>query len=78
MYTDHVIGGLLSSGMIYGSYICKDEATMLSGNGTIKFVYDNRIQDRNSSGLPLIDIDLPRAPILKSQTWQVKVVQTTL
>ncbi len=78
MYTDHVIGGLLSSGMIYGSYICKDEATVLSGTGTIKFIYDNRIQDRNSSGLPLIDIDLPRAPVLISQTWQVKVVQTTL
>ncbi len=74
LYTNNVIGGVAGYNFtVNGSYICKDEATIVGG-GTTQFIYDQRIKDRGPGTDLVVNIDLPRAPIRTVQTWQVMSV----
>lgn len=72
MYTNNVGGGLLgtSSGVtINGSLISKDEAMVVSGL-PMEMNYDNRIKERGPTHQALIDVALPRDPVLYTANWQ--------
>ena len=73
IYTNFVGGGQLAtggSGMTFnGSIICKDEAMVLYSL-PMRMNYDNRIMERNITKQPLIDLQLPRSPVVVQNTWQ--------
>jgi len=73
MYTNNVGGGNLGmSGkgvQINGSLISKDEA-MVVYSLPMSMNYDNRIRERGPSKKPLIDINLPRSPMMSRDVWQ--------
>lgn len=73
MYTNFVGGGNLGSGgggvTINGSVISRDEA-MVIYSLPMMMNYDTRVKERSSSQKPLVDIKLPRSPVLMKSTWQ--------
>ncbi|MBL8040428.1 MAG: hypothetical protein JNM04_03665 [Chthonomonas sp.] len=72
MYTNFVGGGNIGSGgggvEINGSIISKDEA-MVVWSLPIKMNYDNRSRERTLNKTPLIDLQLPRSPVMLRSTW---------
>lgn len=73
LYTNFLGGGNLGtsgSGVVFnGSIISRDEA-MVVYSLPMKLNYDTRIKERTLSQKPLIDIKLPRSPVLLKSTWQ--------
>lgn len=73
MYTNFVGGGNLGTGgggvQINGSIISKDEA-MVIWSLPIVMNYDNRSRERTMTKTPLIDLQLPRSPVMLRSTWQ--------
>lgn len=72
MYTNFVGGGNIGSAgggvQINGSIISKDEA-MVVWSLPITMNYDNRSRERTISKTPLIDLQLPRSPVMLRSTW---------
>lgn len=73
MYTNFVGGGNLGTSgggvTINGSIISRDEA-MVIYSLPMMMNYDTRIKERTLSQKPLVDIKLPRSPVLMKSTWQ--------
>lgn len=73
LYTNFVGGGNIGTGgggvTFNGSIISKDEA-MVVFSLPMRQNYDNRIRERSSNQKPLIDIVLPRSPVMLRSTWQ--------
>lgn len=73
LYTNFVGGGNIGTGgggvIFNGSIISKDEA-MVVYSLPMRMNYDTRIKERSMSQRPLIDIQLPRSPVLLRSTWQ--------
>jgi hypothetical protein len=73
IYTNFLGGGNLGTsggGVIFnGSIISRDEA-MVVWSLPMKMNYDTRIKERSMNQKPLIDIKLPRSPVLLRSTWQ--------
>jgi hypothetical protein len=73
LYTNFVGGGNIGTGgggvIFNGSIISKDEA-MVVYSLPMRMNYDTRIKERSMSQKPLIDIQLPRSPVLLRSTWQ--------
>lgn len=73
IYTNFLGGGNLGTsggGVTYnGSIISRDEA-MVIWSLPMRMNYDMRIKERTLSQRPLIDIKLPRSPVLMRSTWQ--------
>lgn len=73
LYTNFVGGGDIASGgggvTFNGSIISKDEA-MVALSLPMRMNYDSRIKERNLSQKPLIDISLPRSPVMLRSAWQ--------
>jgi hypothetical protein len=73
MYTNFVGGGNIGTSgngiAINGSIISKDEA-MVVYSLPMTMNYDNRIKERGATHKPLIDINLPRSPVLYRNSWQ--------
>lgn len=78
LYTNFVGGGNIGTGgggvTFNGSIISRDEAMVLYSL-PFKMNYDNRIKERSLTGSPLIDINLPRSPIVTQLNWQEVEVQ---
>lgn len=73
LYTNFVGGGNLGTsgggvGM-NGTIISRDEA-MVIYSLPMTMNYDTRVKERNLTQKPLIDIKLPRSPVLMKSTWQ--------
>jgi hypothetical protein len=73
MYTNNVAGGNIATGgsgiTLNGSIISKDEA-MVVWSLPMNENYDERIRDQGPSSNPLIDIDLPRSPVVLQTSWK--------
>jgi len=73
LYTNFVGGGNIGTGgggvEFNGTIISKDEA-IVTWSVPIRMNYDHRIRERTISKKPLIDIKLPRSPVLLRSTWQ--------
>lgn len=73
LYTNFVGGGNLGTGgggvTMNGSIISKDEAMVIWSLPMI-MNYDTRIKERTLSQKPLIDINLPRSPVLLRSAWK--------
>lgn len=73
MYTDFVGGGDIGTGgsgvTINGTIISKDES-MVVFSLPMYMNYDQRIKERSMNDKPLIDLQLPRSPVLLESTWQ--------
>lgn len=73
LYTNFVGGGNIggSGTTVYfnGSIISKDEAMVLFSL-PMYMNYDSRIRERGPDTKALIDLDLPRSPIMLRSTWQ--------
>lgn len=73
MYTNFMGGGNLATGgtgiTFNGSIISKDEA-MVIFSAPLVMNYDNRIRERRLTRRPLIDLNLPRTPVLIQMAWQ--------
>ncbi|HTQ08930.1 MAG TPA: hypothetical protein VMI31_02550, partial [Fimbriimonadaceae bacterium] len=73
VYTNFLGGGNIGTGgagvQFNGSIISKDEA-MVVWSLPMVMNYDSRIREREISKTPLIDIDLPRSPVMLRSTWQ--------
>jgi hypothetical protein len=73
IYTNFIGGGNLGTSgggiKINGSIISRDEA-MVVWSLPMKMNYDSRIRERSITQKPLIDIKLPRSPVLVRSTWQ--------
>lgn len=73
MYTNFVGGGDIGTGgggvQMNGSIISKDEA-MVVFSLPMYMNYDSRIRERGLSKAPLIDLQLPRSPVMLRSTWQ--------
>lgn len=73
MYSNFVGGGNVGTsgaGMVMnGTIIARDEA-IVTWSLPIIMNYDNRIREREISNSPLIDLELPRSPVLLRSTWQ--------
>lgn len=73
MYTNFVGGGDIGTGgggvQLNGSIISKDEA-MVVFSLPMYMNYDSRIRERGLSKAPLIDLQLPRSPVMLRSTWQ--------
>jgi len=73
LYTNFVGGGNIGTGgggvTFNGSIISKDEA-MVVFSLPMRMNYDHRIRERTISQTPLIDLQLPRSPIMLRSTWQ--------
>lgn len=81
IYTNNVSGGELGKGgngvILNGSVVCKDSAHSHFSGPSYRN-YDPRIKERSSTQKPLIDIKLPRSPVLVFGTWQSKGVKYAL
>lgn len=75
LYTNFVGGGNIgtSAGGVQfnGSIISKDEA-MVTWSLPLIMNYDSRIRERSATQTPLIDIQLPRSPMMLRSTWKDK------
>jgi hypothetical protein len=73
LYTNFVGGGNIGTGgggvQFNGTLICKDEA-MVVYSLPMQMNYDNRIRERAVSQAPLIDLQLPRSPVLLRSSWK--------
>lgn len=73
IYTNFVGGGNIGTGgggvVFNGSIISRDEA-MVTWSLPVIMNYDNRIRERAVTDSPLIDLNLPRSPVLMRSTWQ--------
>lgn len=73
LYTNFVGGGNIGVGgggvQFNGSIISKDEA-MVVWSLPMTMNYDSRIRERNLNSNPLIDIQLPRSPVMLRSTWR--------
>lgn len=73
MYTNFVGGGDIGTGgggvNLNGSIISKDES-MVVFSLPMKMNYDSRVREKKISSQPLIDLQLPRSPVLVTGTWQ--------
>lgn len=73
LYTNFVGGGNIGTGgggvEFNGTIISKDEA-MVVFSVPMKMNYDTRVRERSLSTTPLIDLQLPRSPVLLRSTWQ--------
>jgi hypothetical protein len=73
LYTNFVGGGNVGTGgggtTFNGTIICKDEA-IVAYSIPIRMNYDHRIRERSVSKTPLIDLRLPRSPVMLRATWQ--------
>lgn len=73
LYTNFVGGGNVATGgggiTFNGSIISKDEA-MVCQSLPMRCNYDSRIRERTVTQKPLIDIKLPRSPVMLRSTWQ--------
>ncbi len=73
LYTNFVGGGNIGTGgggvIFNGSIISKDEA-MVVWSLPMRMNYDSRIRERNLSSTPLIDLSLPRSPVMLRSAWQ--------
>ncbi|MBS1705889.1 MAG: hypothetical protein JST40_08445 [Armatimonadetes bacterium] len=73
IYTNFAGGGNLGRGgggvTFNGTLISRDEA-MVVWSLPIVQNYDNRIRERALTRKPLIDLDLPRSPVMLRSTWQ--------
>ena len=81
IYTNNLSGGELGKGgtgvLLNGSVVCKDSAHSHFSSPSYRN-YDPRIKERTSTQKPLIDIKLPRSPVLIHGTWQSKGVKYAL
>ncbi len=75
IYTNYLGGGRLAEGgggcVFNGSIISKDEAMVLYSLPMV-MNYDHRIRERAITKKPLIDLNLPRTPVLVRSTWKDK------
>ena len=73
MYTNFVGGGNLGTSgggvAVNGTIISRDEA-MVIYSLPMSMNYDSRIKERSLSQKPLVDVKLPRSPVLMKSTWQ--------
>lgn len=73
LYTNFVGGGNIGTGgggvTFNGTIISKDEA-MVVWSLPMRMNYDNRIRERNMTRTPLIDLQLPRSPVMLRSSWQ--------
>lgn len=73
IYTNFVGGGNIGTsggGVTFnGTIISRDEA-IVTWSLPIIMNYDNRIREREVSQTPLVDLNLPRSPVLMRSTWQ--------
>ncbi len=73
LYTNFVGGGNIGTGgggvIMNGSIISKDEA-MVTWSLPLKMNYDTRIKERTLTSAPLIDLQLPRSPVMLRSSWQ--------
>jgi hypothetical protein len=73
LYTNFVGGGDIGTGgggvNFNGSIISKDEA-MVVFSLPMHMNYDTRIRERSLTQTPLIDLQLPRSPVMLRSTWQ--------
>lgn len=73
LYSNFVGGGNVGtsgSGMILnGTIIARDEA-IVTWSLPVIMNYDNRIREREVDTNPLINLELPRSPVLLRSTWQ--------
>jgi hypothetical protein len=73
LYTNFVGGGDLGTSgggvNMNGTIISRDEA-MIIYSLPMKMNYDTRVKERSLSQKPLVDIKLPRSPVLMKSTWQ--------
>lgn len=73
LYTNFVGGGNLGTaggGVTFnGSIISRDEAMVVYSLPMV-MNYDTRVKERSLSKKPLVDIKLPRSPVLLKSTWQ--------
>ncbi|MCB8932849.1 MAG: hypothetical protein M9921_03455 [Fimbriimonadaceae bacterium] len=72
LYTNFVGGGNIGTGgggvKFNGTLISKDEA-MVVFSIPMEMNYDSRIRERTLTAQPLIDLALPRSPVLLRSTW---------
>ncbi len=80
IYTNFVGGGNLGRGgggvQFNGTIISRDEAMVIWSLPIVQN-YDNRIRERVLSQKPLIDLSLPRSPVMLRSTWQDRGFKTT-
>lgn len=73
LYSNFVGGGNIGTGgggvTFNGTLISKDEA-LVTYSLPLRMNYDNRIRERQMTNQPIIDIKLPRSPVLLRSTWQ--------
>ncbi|MBC8064746.1 MAG: hypothetical protein H7Y17_07950 [Chlorobia bacterium] len=73
LYTNFVGGGDVGTGgggvQFNGSIISKDEA-MVVFSLPMYMNYDNRIREKGINKQPLIDLQLPRSPVMLRSAWQ--------
>lgn len=73
LYTNFVGGGNLGTsggGVAFnGSIISRDEAMVIYSLPMV-MNYDTRVKERSMNQKPLVDIKLPRSPVLMKSTWQ--------
>ncbi len=73
LYTNYLGGGRLAEGgggcVFNGTIISKDEAMVLYSLPMV-MNYDHRIRERKITKKPLIDLNLPRTPVLIRSSWQ--------
>lgn len=73
LYTNFVGGGDIGTGgggvVFNGTIISKDEA-MVIFSLPMKMNYDSRIREKTLSSQPLIDLQLPRSPVMLRSAWQ--------
>ena len=73
LYTNFVGGGDLGTSgggvNMNGTIISRDEA-MIIYSLPMRMNYDTRVKERSLSQKPLVDIKLPRSPVLMKSTWQ--------
>lgn len=73
LYTNFVGGGNIGTGgrgvHFNGSIISKDEA-MVVWSLPMDMNYDHRIRERTATNTPLIDLQLPRSPVMLRSTWK--------
>lgn len=73
LYTNFVGGGNVGTGgggvIFNGSLISRDEA-MVVYSLPMRMNYDTRIRERSLTAQPLIDVNLPRSPVMLRSAWQ--------
>lgn len=75
LYTNYLGGGNIGTGgggvQFNGSIISKDEAMVLFSLPLV-MNYDSRIREKALDQKPLIDLQLPRSPVMLRSAWQDK------